>query len=277
MTGFAMAELERLAGILRAASAAEIMPRFRRLESGDVREKAGPLDLVTEADEAAERMIAAELARAFPGCVVVGEEAASADPALLGALGGAELAFVVDPVDGTSNFAWGMPLFGCMAAAIMRGEIVGAVIHDPVAGMSAMALRGEGAWNAEADGRRVDLKVAPPVPLADMTGAASWRFLPEPQRSIVGGNLGRVAASYGYRCAAHEYRLAAAGHCHFLLYGKLMPWDHAPGWLLHREAGGYAALFDGSPYGPTVHHGGLILAPDRASWEVLRQGLLEGG
>jgi len=274
MTVFATGELERLAGILRAASAAEIMPRFRRLGSGDVREKAGPLDLVTEADEAAERVITAELARAFPGCVVVGEEAASADPSLLGALGGAELAFVVDPVDGTSNFAWGMPLFGCMAAAIVRGEIVGAVIHDPIAGMSAMALRGEGAWNAEADGRRFDLKVAPPVQLADMTGAASWRFLPEPQRSTVGGNLGRVAASYGYRCAAHEYRLAAAGHCHFLLYGKLMPWDHAPGWLLHREAGGYSALFDGSAYGPTVTSGGLICAPDAASWQALKDGLL---
>jgi fructose-1,6-bisphosphatase/inositol monophosphatase family enzyme len=250
------------------------MPRFRHLSSGDVRAKSGPLDLVTEADEAAERRITAALARAFPGCVVVGEEATAADPGLLGVLAEADLAFVVDPVDGTSNFAWGMPLFGCMAAAIVRGEIVGAVIHDPVIGMSANALRGEGAWNEEADGRRTDLRVAAPVPLAEMTGAASWRFLPEPERTRVAHRLDRVSASLVYRCAAQEYRLAAAGHCHYLFYGKLMPWDHAPGWLLHREAGGFSAQFDGTPYRPTVTAGGLICTPDEASFHALRDALL---
>ena len=77
-----------------------------------VREKTGPLDLVTDADEAAERVMTAGLHRRFPGCVVVGEEAAPADPAQLRALAGAELAFVVDPIDGTANFAAGLPLFG---------------------------------------------------------------------------------------------------------------------------------------------------------------------
>ena len=77
-------------------------------------------------------------------------------------------------------------------------------------------------------------------------------------------------ATVGYRCAAHEYRLAAGGHAHVLLYNRLMPWDHLPGWLLHREAGGYAARFDGSDYLPTHRDGGLICAPDRDSWEALR-------
>jgi len=271
---FNRADADGLADILREAARAEIMPRFRRLASGDIREKEGPLDLVTEADEAAERMITAALGRAFPGAVVIGEEATSADPSLLGAIGEAELCFVVDPVDGTSNFAWGMPLFACMAAAIVRGEVVGAVIHDPVVGTCAMAVRGEGAWNEETDGRRHDLKVSAPVPVAQMSGGASWRYLPEPQRTTVGRNLDRVAASFVYRCAAHEYRLLAAGHCHYLLYGKLMPWDHAPGWLLHQEAGGYSAQFDGRPYRPTVTAGGLILTPDEASWTALRAALL---
>ncbi len=97
------------------------MPLFRNLGDGDVRTKTGPLDLVTAADEAAERRITAGLRREFPGCMVVGEEAASADPALLNELAGADLAFVVDPVDGTSNFAAGLTLFGVMAAAFRHG------------------------------------------------------------------------------------------------------------------------------------------------------------
>lgn len=274
MTAFTRADLATLDSILREASVADIMPRFRRLAEGDVRSKTGPLDLVTEADEAAERRITASLAHAFPGSVIVGEEATSADPSLLDSLGAADLAFVVDPVDGTSNFAWGMPLFGCMAAAISKGQVIGAVIHDPIVGMSAMALAGGGAWNEEADGRRHALKVADPVPLGQMSGAINWRFLPEPHRSRAGQRQDRVAASYGYRCAAHEYRLIANGHSHYLLYGKLMPWDHAPGWLLHQEAGGYSAQFDGSPYSPTKTAGGLICTPDEASWHALHRALL---
>jgi fructose-1,6-bisphosphatase/inositol monophosphatase family enzyme len=271
-----IADLAAVADTLRDAARREIIPRFRRLADDAVRQKSGPLDLVTEADEAAERVITDGLRRAFPGCAVVGEEAAERDPSLLRALASADLAFAVDPIDGTSNFAWGMPLFGCMAAAIRRGDVVASVIHDPIVGANAMALRGEGAWSEEADGRRHDLRVAAPVPLAEMTGTASWRFLPEPQRSTVGRNLVRVAASFVYRCAAHEYRLAAAGYCHYLVFGKLMPWDHAPGWLLHREAGGYSAMFDGAPYSVGVHAGGLICAPDRESWRALKQALLEG-
>jgi fructose-1,6-bisphosphatase/inositol monophosphatase family enzyme len=272
-------DLGRLAEIgvlLRAAARAEIMPRFRRLGAGDIRTKSGPLDLVTAADEAAERMITQGLQRLFPGCHVVGEEATARDPALLDGIAGADLAFVVDPVDGTANYAAGLPLFGTMAAAIVRGEIVAAAIHDPVGDDTAFALRGEGAWIESPDGRRADLHVAAPAPLGQMSGAASWRYLPEPLRSRVCANLPRLAAVWDYRCAAHEYRMLAAGHCHFLLFNRLMPWDHAPGWLLHREAGGFSAQFDHLPYRPSVTRGGLICTPDEASFHLLREALMEG-
>src|SRR4029077_6332694 len=126
-------------------------------------------DLVTEADEAAERMITAGIVKQFPGCVVVGEEATAADPSRLNLLANADLAFVVAPVDGTANFAAGLPLFGVMAAAIVRGEVVAAAIHDPICDDTALAIRGEGAWSEASDGRRTDLHVASPVPLAEMT------------------------------------------------------------------------------------------------------------
>ncbi len=271
---FSVRDAVDLAAILREAAVAELWPRFRRLDSGEVRAKCGPLDLVTAADEAAERRIAASLVAAWPGSVIVGEEAAAADKRLLDRLGEAKVAFVVDPLDGTFNYAAGVPLFAVMAAALVQGEVAMAAIHDPIGDNTALAVRGEGAWIEESSGRRTDLCVAAPVPLAQMTAILSWQFLPEPRRGRVCAALPRLAASWNYRCAGHEYRLAAAGHCHALLYHRLLPWDHAPGWLLHQEAGGYSARFDGSAYTPLEVAGGLICAPDRASWTVLRDALL---
>jgi fructose-1,6-bisphosphatase/inositol monophosphatase family enzyme len=274
MALFTIRQAEELDLLLRAASRAEIMPRFRKLAARDVREKTGPLDLVTDADEAAEDFITRALHNIFPGCLVVGEEAASRDPSLLTRLADAELAFVVDPVDGTSNFAAGLPLFGCMSAAVMRGEVVAAVIHDPVIDTSSLAVRGEGAWEHAADGTRVDLRVAAPVPVSQMTGAASWRYLAPALQDVVLPNLKNFAQIWDFRCAAHEHRMLAAGHCHFLMFNRLMPWDHLPGTLIHQEAGGYNARFDGSAYVPGMVDGGLLCAPDRESFETLRLALL---
>ncbi len=275
MTVFSVRQTQELVLLLRTAARKEILPRFQRLDPGDIRYKTGPLDLVTEADEAAERMITTGLLHVFPGCVVVGEEAASSNPGLLGRLDGAELAFVVDPVDGTQNFAAGLPLFGVMAAAIVNGEIVAAVIHDPIGDDSAVALRGEGAWVELVGGKRRDLRVAAPVEVPQMTGSVGWRYLPREQRATVARNQTKVASTFDLRCAAHQYRMLAGGHCHFMLFNRLMPWDHAPGWLLHQEAGGYSARFDGTPYVPTRTVGGLICTPDYPSYVALKEALFE--
>ena len=272
---FSSRQAATVAEILREAARAEILPRFQNLRDGEVRQKSSAIDLVTDADEAAERAIEAGLAKAFPGAVVVGEEGSERDSALLDRLGEADLAILVDPIDGTKNFSAGLPLFGVMAAAVRRGEIAAAIIHDPVMDDVALAVRGEGAWVERRDGRRADLRVAPAVPMPEMYGVASWHFLAEPLRSRLTQNLARVAGAASYRCAAHEYRMAAAGHCHFLMFGKLMPWDHAPGWLLHREAGGYSARFDGDPYRVSERNGGLLCAPDEESWNALRATLLD--
>ena len=271
---FSKTDAFRIGDILAQAALSEIMPRFQMLDAGQVRQKSSSFDLVTEADEAAERVISDQLRAAFPGCVIVGEEATSKDPALLEGIAGAELAFIVDPIDGTRNFVAGLPLFGVMLAATLRGEVVLSAIHEPVREDTAFALRGEGAWIQRKDGLSTDLRVAEPVPLFQMEGMVSTSFLPEPLRTVVNGNLSSIGLVSNLRCAAHEYRLAAAGHCHLLFYNKLMPWDHAPGWLLHREAGGYSAHFDGSGYRPSHFSGGLICAPDRESWQLARDALL---
>jgi fructose-1,6-bisphosphatase/inositol monophosphatase family enzyme len=271
---FTLDEIGAVSDLLRTAGRAEVMPRFRALPAQTIRTKSGPLDLVTDADIAAERQITAGLVARFPGCLVVGEEAAADDPSLLARLAEPGLAFVVDPIDGTANYAAGMPLFGMMAAVLVDGVVVAAAIHDPVQDETMAALRNGGAWCEAPDQPRRVVRVSAAAPFGQMTGSLAWRFLPEPRRSrTIQGALG-LAGAWDFRCAAHQYRLVADGKIHFSLYSRLLPWDHAAGWLLHREAGGYSARFDGSPYDPLVVSGGLICAPDQASWTALRDGLL---
>jgi fructose-1,6-bisphosphatase/inositol monophosphatase family enzyme len=271
---FTLTDLHHVGEILASAARAEIMPRFGKLQAAQIRQKSSAIDIVTEADEAAEAAIGAALGAGFPGATVIGEENSDRNPALLEAIGTAELAFLVDPLDGTKNFASHLPLFGVMAAVTVRGEVVAGAIYDPVCRDWAYALRGGGAWTELEDGTRAPLHVAVPAPVAEMEGIVGTRFLPEALRRTVLGNVPRLASFTWLRCAAHEYRMAAAGKCHLLLYNRLMPWDHAAGWLLHREAGGYSAHFDGSEYSPMHRTGGLLCAPDRSSWHLARAALL---
>ncbi|MFM8607813.1 MAG: inositol monophosphatase family protein [Hyphomicrobiales bacterium] len=263
-----------VADTLREAARAEIMPRFRSLNADQIRQKSSALDLVTDADEAAERFITTRLKALFPQCAVIGEESTEKDRSLLSKINEPDLLFILDPVDGTANFASGLPLFGVMAAVLAKGEIIGGLIYDPLGEDWALALRGEGAWFQALDGKTRDMKVAQPVPLNQMVGGVSWGYVDEPLRSTLTKNMSKVAAGVALRCAAHEYRLMASGHTHFTFYNKLMPWDHAPGWLIHKEAGGYSALLDGTSYRPDIHKGGLLCAPDQASWQVLHDALL---
>src|SRR5690606_16464547 len=127
-------------------------------------------DLVTEADEAAERLIKARLMEVAPEVLFIGEESAAADPALLAHLAGAELAVVVDPIDGTFNYAAGMPLFGVMAAVVAHGETIAGIIYDPMGNDWVIAEKGAGAWLCKADGAQERLSVSPCPPLEGLVG-----------------------------------------------------------------------------------------------------------
>src|ERR1700730_14334170 len=208
---FSEHQLHQVGDALAAAARTEIMPRFRHLKSSQIRQKSSALDLVTDADEAAEAVIGAALVAAFPGSLIVGEEGTQRDPTLLQVVASAELAFLVDPIDGTKNFVSNWPWFGVMAGAAIRGEIVAGVIYDPVCRDWAYALRGGGAWIEHEDGSRIALRVAKPGPVSTMEGIVPSGFLPAPLRSRVLVNSTKLAASANLRCAAHEYRMAAAG------------------------------------------------------------------
>ncbi|MCE6077949.1 inositol monophosphatase family protein [Agrobacterium vitis] len=264
-------DIAALANLLQEAAVKEILPRFRNLGEGDVRMKTEAIDLVTEADEAAERLIHSRIKELMPDAVFIGEEAVAADPALLDKLADAELAVVVDPIDGTFNFAAGLPLFGVMLSVVRQGETVAGLIYDPMGNDWAIVEKGSGAWLCKPDGNQEKMEVRPAPDLAQMIGIANVGFFEREARRKLLVNLAEVRLFTSYRCAAHEYRILCQGHMHFAMYNKLMPWDHLAGTLMAQEAGAYAARFDGSAYLPHHTSGGLLIAPDKESWTELRE------
>lgn len=260
--------------LMRDVAAEEIMPRFGRLGPGEVRTKSGPLDPVTVADEAAERALTERLTGLFPDCLVFGEEAASTDPRKLAMLDDDRPVFVIDPIDGTANYAAGLPLFGVMIALIERGETRAGFIHDPWRDDTAVAVWGQGAHLVDRDGGRAKLEAAAPVPLDEMVAGISWRYMEPPARDVVLGNMPRFGSTLEMRCAAHQYRMLAMGACHAALFHRTLPWDHAAGVLIVQEAGGHAAKPDGSAWTPRDQRKGLLVASDAAVWREVASALL---
>jgi fructose-1,6-bisphosphatase/inositol monophosphatase family enzyme len=264
-------DVMELARILRDAARAEALPRFRRLDASMVHTKSEAIDLVTEADIATENVIKARIAQWMPDALFVGEESVAADPALLPRLATANLAVVVDPIDGTANYAAGLPLFATMASVVSGGETVAGIIYDPMGDDWIMAEKGGGAWLRRPNGEAVRLHVAAPLPLDEMVGMASVAYMPRESRPQVLQNTDKLRLLSNFRCAGHEYRTFASGHGQFVCYNKLMPWDHLAGVLISQEAGAFAARLDGQPYLPSHVDGGLLVAINRDAWDELRR------
>ncbi len=262
-------DLRQLADKVRQAAWQEILPRFQQVRDLDVRAKADATDLVTAADEEAERFLKREIESMMPGALFVGEESASQDPGLLGRLDHAETAVVVDPLDGTANFVAGMPLFGVMAAVVRHGKPVAGVIYDPMSDNWVMAEQGSGAFLIRPDGAERRLAVSSPAPLPEMVGYVSTDFLPPAVKPDILARLAKARMFSSHRCAAHMYRAFAGGHGHFVMLDRLTPWDHLAGTLIAAEAGAYVACLDGSPYDASKRTGALLTATDPDSWQIL--------
>jgi fructose-1,6-bisphosphatase/inositol monophosphatase family enzyme len=258
--------IDRVTALIAEIAAEEIMPRFTKLAAGDVREK-GPGDLVTIADEETERRLTPLLTQLLPGSCVLGEEGAAASPALLDRLAGDAPVWVIDPVDGTSNFAAGAGDFGVMVALVRHDAVLAGWIHDPRTGETVTAEQGGGAWLS---GRRLHV-AKPPSNAAELSGVLLAGFFGNRDLGKqVQSRRERLNTLKSRRCAASEYRRLAQGEMHFALFTKLMPWDHCPGVLIHAEAGGYNSYVEGGRYTPSqIKASGLLLAPDKASWQQL--------
>lgn len=265
-----------LAGLMedmRLTAAAEILPRFRAIIADGIREKTAPDDLVTDADIGAERLLGERLTQRLPGIVMVGEEAVSEDAAILERIGTEELVAVVDPVDGTWNFAHGVPLFGSILAIVSNGQTVAGVIHYPVTGDFLVARPGQGAWHVSADGTPTRLSVAAPSAIHEMHGFVPLHMYEPEFQADLAPRLLRFARITTWHCSAFEYRLLATGAMSFCVNAGLSPWDHAAGSLIHKEAGGYGALLSGELYKPTMTTGHLLLAPNKTSWTEIKAAL----
>ncbi len=254
MTGSAISTAEVTAAIREVADA-EIVPRFRALADSEIIEKR-PGDVVTVADRLAERALTAIFRERDPGCLVVGEEAIYADPAPLKALPSAERSWVIDPVDGTRNFASGSPDFAVMVAEVRAGVTTRGWIWQPMHDRMFVAERGAGVWLNDA-------RVTPPTIPDHLVGALHGRCgrLREGVPDDV--TLVRLAG-----CCGVDYPNLVRRERAFLGYWSMHPWDHLPGGLMVTETGGVLATIDGQPYQPGVTGRYLLAAANPEIWEL---------
>lgn len=265
------AQRKQIINIVRRAARAEIMPRFRRLADGDIRTKAHAGDLVTDADTRAEAMITRALQIAFPSALVVGEEAVAANPKALDGLADAQLAFVIDPVDGTWNFAHGLPLFGVIVAATRYGKPVFGLIYDPVADDWIMADAEMTTELQRPFGAARAAKVSTGKPLEELSGIIPLHLFAKDKQEQMAATFPGFARVNTLRCSAHEYRMLAQGHVDFSLTALLHPWDHAAGALIAQRAGAHVEMLDGGDYSAARTTGHLLIAPDKVTWNKLKK------
>jgi len=246
--------------VIRDVAARIVMPRFRMLDAAEIEEKA-PDELVTIADKESEIALTEGLTRILPESRVVGEEGVSADERLLQDIGSGTV-WIVDPIDGTANFAAGETPFGIMVALAVDGVSEAAWLYDPVLDRMCSAGRGQGAF---VDGERVRSRASgQEIPVAGL----STRYLPPELREDIERRAeGRMQCVGIPRCAAEQYPRVMLGTNDLALFWRTHVWDHAPGALILAEAGGKVARFDGTPYDITQDGKGLLAAASPLMWD----------
>lgn len=253
-----MISTDAMLTVLRDVAEEVIRPKFRALTSDEVIQK-GPGDLVTVADRLAEERIVAKLEKLAPNALLVGEEgtfAGDMDPA---ALASAEVAYTIDPIDGTSNFVRGNPDYGVMVAEVRDGVTTRAWIWQPEHGV---------AWTAELGGgtHRNNQRVEPVERSGKPRGSASAK---KHRGMDGGGRLDPVRSTLW--SAAFDYPNVVTGGGDFVYYNKLKPWDHLPGALLLTEVGGVSRTRDGADYTAATTGQGLIAAATPEIWDLANE------
>jgi fructose-1,6-bisphosphatase/inositol monophosphatase family enzyme len=247
--------------LIRSVARDIVMPRFRNLLAEHIQEKAAD-DLVTIADHESEARLAEGLAAILPEARVIGEEACVADPSLMERFGDS-LVWIIDPIDGTGNFAAGRPPFGILIALAVDGVARAGWLHDPLSGRMCHAMTGKGAF---IDGRAVEARESGAVP--PVAGISLLYVDGDKRRNIIDRAEGRLNMVDIPRCAAEQYPRVVLGQNDLALFERTLPWDHAAGALFLTEAGGRVLRADGSPYRVDDARTGLLAAASPRLWDM---------
>lgn len=236
------------------AAAVEIVLRagaiqLARRESGFRIDKKGTIDLVTEVDLECERMCRAAIAERFPGHDVLAEELSSGP----GERARSSHRWVFDPLDGTTNYAHGLPIFCASLALEIDGQAEVGAIYDPSRQELFTAERGVGAF---LNGERLAVSAA--ATLLDSLLVTGFPYDVHKQATdlvgLFGAFLGRARAVRRLGSAALDLCYVAAGRFDAFWEQHLKPWDVAAGALIVREAGGRVTGMDGTPFDPAAAH-----------------------
>lgn len=215
----------------------------------DVRiEKKGRIDLVTAADLAAERMFRDLIAGRFPTHDVLGEEGAHGGPHR-----GSRFRWIIDPVDGTTNFAHGLAFF-CVAIALeVDGRVMLGVVYDPMGDELFVAERGHG---ARLNG--VPIRVTTCAAMVDALLCTGFPYTVREERRrqvhVFATFLEEAQAIRRLGSAALDLCYVAAGRFDAFWEERIHPWDIAAGALIVEEAGGRVTGMDGAPFDPFAGH-----------------------
>ena len=258
--------------MVKAARAAGnvLLRHMHRLDALNVVEK-DRMDYASEVDGLAEAEIVKELRRTMPECAILGEET--------GASGKGRLTFVIDPLDGTSNYLRGIPHFCVSIALVDNGEPIHGVVFDPLRNELFTASKGSGAVLNEKRIRVADRK--------DLAGTMLVTGFPPRERARAGAQLECIREllrdAEDIRrtgSAALDLAYVAAGRCDGYFEAGVQPWDIAAGILLVREAGGRVCDFRGAATGPVDARGigsrQLVAANLKVS-EILQKTIVSSG
>ena len=235
------------------ATATEIVLRAGEIQrrgqaSGFRVDKKGAIDLVTEIDLECERMCREILGERFPGHDILAEEFGG-----VAAGGTSRYRWIFDPLDGTTNFAHGLPIYCASLGLEIEGQRAVAAIYDPSRGELFTAERGQGAYlNGQA------LRVSDTALLIDSLLVTGFPYDMHTQSGelvdLFGRFLGRARAVRRLGSAALDLCYVAAGRFDAFWEQQLKPWDVAAGALIVEEAGGRVSGMGDEPFDPSAAH-----------------------